>query len=146
MPRTSFQRWLMGAGRLHGGCHWCGHPVRATDWQTSHERATRDHLTPRARGGTKGHGNIVLSCETCNLLKGDMTPGEFIFFLGTGVYAATYVAYLAASKLASVKPERIAAILHREEARKKESAEPVKAGAPQVDSGDVRPEFGETKA
>ncbi len=40
--------------------------------------STRDHVVPRAKGGAKKNGNIVLCCGYCNQAKGCKTVREFV--------------------------------------------------------------------
>ena len=55
----------------HGGrCKYCG-GVTALDGE-GHNRATRDHVNPRANGGQQS-ANLVLACARCNEAKGS-TP------------------------------------------------------------------------
>jgi hypothetical protein len=44
-------------------CYWCGD-------LTTRETRTRDHLVPRAEGGSDSIRNQVLACETCNQARG----------------------------------------------------------------------------
>lgn len=37
-----------------------------------------DHLVPVIRGGANDDGNLVLSCQPCNLRKGTSTLQEFL--------------------------------------------------------------------
>ena len=52
--------------RLH--CHWCGRDVlfgghaKAQDGRT----ATREHIVPRAAGGSDTSDNLELACKRCN--------------------------------------------------------------------------------
>lgn len=46
-------------------CCYCGCKIKKEG------DASLDHLVPRARGGINSPSNLVLSCETCNRLKGD---------------------------------------------------------------------------
>ena len=55
--------------RDEGACQYCGHEVRS-------ERATVDHVLPRARGGVHRWDNVVLSCKPCNGRKDSRTPEE----------------------------------------------------------------------
>lgn len=48
----------------YGECNWCGRT----------RYLTRDHVIPRSLGGSNGRSNIVMACEDCNSLKGDMKP------------------------------------------------------------------------
>lgn len=59
---------------MHGGrCKYCG---RTTDMDsTGPNRATRDHVLPRAKGG-KQSGNLVLACAGCNEAKADSVPAH----------------------------------------------------------------------
>ena len=38
---------------------------------------TKDHVVPKAKGGTKCASNIVMACRPCNLAKADRTPAEW---------------------------------------------------------------------
>lgn len=50
-------------------CQYCGcTPVVA--------ELNLDHVTPRSRGGPATWENLVTSCRTCNLRKGNATPEE----------------------------------------------------------------------
>lgn len=40
-------------------------------------KATRDHKTPRSRGGSSDPSNIVLCCGECNSQKGSLTEKEY---------------------------------------------------------------------
>lgn len=46
-------------------CRYCGDPANSVD-----------HVTPKSRGGTEDHGNLVASCKTCNSKKNGRTPEE----------------------------------------------------------------------
>jgi len=49
---------------------WCQRPLTP-------ETATLDHLVPKVHGGVSEGWNLVVSCEKCNLDKGDLTEEEF---------------------------------------------------------------------
>lgn len=53
-------------------CPYCGVGMGRKEY-----RPTRDHMTPRSRGGTLEAGNKVIVCQPCNLAKGDLTIHEF---------------------------------------------------------------------
>lgn len=40
------------------------------------ENLSRDHVTPRSRGGKDNWTNVVTACGTCNKLKDNLTPEE----------------------------------------------------------------------
>lgn len=40
-------------------------------------QATRDHVNPRSKGG----GVVVICCTTCNGIKGDMNPEDWLQFM-----------------------------------------------------------------
>ncbi len=42
------------------------------------EESTLDHVIAKAKGGSNGIDNLVLSCMPCNNKKGDMDQAEFI--------------------------------------------------------------------
>ena len=50
-------------------CFYCG----ATD-----REMTKDHVIPKAHGGTKARENMVDCCMICNRVKGCMTAEQFI--------------------------------------------------------------------
>jgi len=59
-------------GEQNGCCFYCGKP-------TSPKDRSKDHLTPRSRGGPASHhANLVGACKTCNHAKGNMTLQEFL--------------------------------------------------------------------
>src|SRR5262245_50676297 len=74
-------------------CHYCGQPV--ANWQAGerhscslfrgkHEHpnglciAHKDHVTPRAHGGSNRIDNLVLACWPCNTAKRALMYLEFI--------------------------------------------------------------------
>lgn len=61
-------------------CHWCEAPLTM-------QTATLDHRIPKAKGGSDARRNLVLSCEPCNVAKGDMMPHEFWRALASGEVA-----------------------------------------------------------
>ena len=50
-------------------CQYCGEKKNTKD-------LTYDHVIPRSKGGTTCWENILTSCQTCNLKKGNRTPQE----------------------------------------------------------------------
>lgn len=50
-------------------CQYCGE-------SKSRSELTLDHVLPKSRGGQTHWNNIVASCKSCNLEKGDRTPQE----------------------------------------------------------------------
>lgn len=53
--------------RDNHACQYCG--------RSRHE-LTVDHIVPRSRGGLDCWDNVVASCISCNVRKGDRTPHE----------------------------------------------------------------------
>lgn len=51
--------------KSNGRCWYCGASFL-------NAKLTRDHVTPRSRGGLNVAGNLVLACEPCNCAKADM--------------------------------------------------------------------------
>ena len=50
-----------------GTCQYCLKPVK-------YSNATREHVIPKAIGGTNDDFNIVLACRKCNSTKADIYP------------------------------------------------------------------------
>ncbi len=50
-------------------CQYCGKKFDACN-------LTLDHVVPKSRGGNSTWENLVTSCKTCNVKKGDKTPME----------------------------------------------------------------------
>jgi len=50
-------------------CQYCGIQDEAS-------HLTFDHIIPRSRGGVTSWTNVITSCATCNLAKGNSTLGE----------------------------------------------------------------------
>lgn len=59
-------------GRDEHQCQYCGGPAESLD-----------HVTPRSRGGDHTWENVVACCRSCNVRKGDRTPGESGLLLRT---------------------------------------------------------------
>ena len=51
-------------------CTYCG-TARA-------ERYELDHIVPKSRGGTNRVSNLVVSCQSCNIAKGNMSVQDFL--------------------------------------------------------------------
>lgn len=62
--------------RLYHGkpCHWCRRPMMR---ESEKWRPTRDHVIPKAVGGTI----IRIACHDCNNLKGDMPAPLWVILL-----------------------------------------------------------------
>jgi 5-methylcytosine-specific restriction endonuclease McrA len=65
--------------KQRGQCHYCG--VRMNRRQNHPQRATVDHVKPRAHGGTR-EGNTVAACRRCNELKGPLDAETFLALRG----------------------------------------------------------------
>ena len=52
-------------------CPYCGHQM------TGHRKPTREHILPTSRGGTNSPPNVIIVCNPCNNLKGNLTLREF---------------------------------------------------------------------
>lgn len=89
MPRKA-ARFIFNFG---GQCYYCERPVEY-DTQRHARHPTRDHKTPKTRGGDNGKDNVTLACVACNHVKADMTEEEFRFFIANGRLAQSYVEYL----------------------------------------------------
>lgn len=57
--------------KQEGRCAYCLAPL-------NYQTVTRDHVTPRVRGGLDHRSNIIAACSPCNRLKGDMPYGMFM--------------------------------------------------------------------
>lgn len=65
--------------RSDGRCHYCSAVLRLDgQWHV-------EHMLPQALGGEGGPGNLVASCVSCNLSKGDRTAIEFVAQRGVEV-------------------------------------------------------------
>lgn len=54
-----------------GRCKYCLKPMTLKE-------ATRDHVVPRAKGGSNQKSNTVAACEPCNRAKGDQELSKFL--------------------------------------------------------------------
>lgn len=70
MAGHSERQWQGKFFRCGMRCWYCHKPLVLED-------ATKDHLTPTARGGADTIDNIVPACIECNQRKGVMTEQEF---------------------------------------------------------------------
>ena len=62
-----------------GRCWYCGCQLKHGVGPTS---ITREHLLPRARGGSNRRENIVAACRSCNVSKQAKTVEEYRASLG----------------------------------------------------------------
>lgn len=51
-------------------CEYCSVPVFIRVEQTDPQKATVDHIVPRAKGGSDRMSNLKLACQACNSIKG----------------------------------------------------------------------------
>ena len=57
-------------------CYYCGRMVSKAI-NAGEFKSTRDHLTPKIRGGSRKKENIVTACYGCNQDKGRLTLEEY---------------------------------------------------------------------
>ena len=65
------EEWQRKFYAMDGKCHYCGVAL-------AFSQATKDHRTPKCRGGSDKIWNIVPACLRCNQMKGWRTEAEFI--------------------------------------------------------------------
>ena len=76
MPRTpngvKAKRRKALIAAQHGLCHWCGTEMALVGPRNMPNKATIDHVVPRALGGatTRASGNLVAACLRCNGKRG----------------------------------------------------------------------------
>lgn len=56
-----FTWWIV---KPHDPCVWCGLKLR--------KKATKEHITPRADGGTAHWSNVAIACSKCNTIRGSI--------------------------------------------------------------------------
>jgi 5-methylcytosine-specific restriction endonuclease McrA len=57
-------------------CQYCGVDAKNPESEINISELTFDHVLPKSRDGKTSWNNIVTSCQSCNLQKGDNTPEE----------------------------------------------------------------------
>jgi 5-methylcytosine-specific restriction endonuclease McrA len=71
---AEFRAWLLEklGGKAEGStaCAYCRTPLFADTLRV-------DHAEPVSRGGKLGFGNLAVSCDRCNKMKGGLTASEF---------------------------------------------------------------------
>jgi hypothetical protein len=74
LPRPPFGTSIIERAMIFqaGRCYLCTCKFDMSEHKRP-GRATRDHVTPRARGG-RDDRNIMLACADCNVEKGDRLP------------------------------------------------------------------------
>jgi 5-methylcytosine-specific restriction endonuclease McrA len=66
-------------------CQYCG---------KNHSYLTIDHIVPKSRGGRTTWENVVVACQSCNLIKGDRSLSETdLQLLKEPERPTTYLAY-----------------------------------------------------
>lgn len=57
----------------HGTCYYCGE-----QFDNLYDSGVQmEHPIPRAHEGETSLKNLIVACESCNILKSDMTPRKF---------------------------------------------------------------------
>lgn len=90
--RLTRRNWLLQRYEEQNGlCAYCGDimVVMTGDEFNARpdlraNRATRDHVTPRALGGPDDLENIVAACWDCNCIKGNIPPRVFVRWIQHG--------------------------------------------------------------
>jgi 5-methylcytosine-specific restriction endonuclease McrA len=59
-----------------GQCFYCGTST-SLRLRNKPTEATKDHITPKSKGGLNSHFNYVMSCRQCNEEKADKPFLEF---------------------------------------------------------------------
>jgi 5-methylcytosine-specific restriction endonuclease McrA len=77
MARRNKRPRISGDGK-GANCAYCHRRMESTT-SPSRLAATRDHVIPKALGGTYR----IWCCRTCNNIKGSMTPDEWSQFMRT---------------------------------------------------------------
>lgn len=67
-------------------CHYCPRPVDVLRFEP-------DHYYPLSYGGSAGLENIVVACDDCNGLKGEIPGDDFVLFLGFIEHELSMLAY-----------------------------------------------------
>ena len=57
--------------RMEYKCFYCWKGITSKKWHL-------DHFIPISKGGNNASKNLVVSCPSCNLMKGDMLYSEFV--------------------------------------------------------------------
>ena len=63
--------------KTNGHCFYCGKKLQLRK-RNAKDYMTKDHLNPKANGGSNYISNLVPSCKSCNTLKGNLSYIEFI--------------------------------------------------------------------
>lgn len=73
VPKNSHtaEEWQRKFFAMGAMCHYCHKPLLLSE-------ATKDHRTPKCRGGSSRIWNIVPACLPCNQKKGWRTEAEFL--------------------------------------------------------------------
>lgn len=66
-------------------CFWCGNmctpiPRGTQSGGLEEHHATVDHLHPISQGGRNTQDNLVVCCQRCNRMRGNLTVEEFVAF------------------------------------------------------------------
>ena len=69
-----FQAWE----KCGGVCAYCEQPLDLRDITRGPHSPVVDHVVPLSRGGKDVARNRVLSCRSCNTIKGNRTPREWL--------------------------------------------------------------------
>lgn len=62
-------------------CPYCRRPMMRAKSHLAARAPSRDHMTPRSRGGTDDPSNILVCCRACNEDKGSLDHVEYLAVL-----------------------------------------------------------------
>ena len=82
-PKNRRSKRFKVFSKTKGRCWYCGKKITYANGCAGN-RFTLDHLIPRAMGGADELGNLVPSCDCCNLEKGAMPVDEYRFLKTMG--------------------------------------------------------------
>jgi len=66
------------------------HEQQFPEFQREQVQPTKDHLLPKSQNGILSKRNKVFACESCNAMKGNLLPDQFLMVMESMVIATKH--------------------------------------------------------
>lgn len=75
MKNKTYKKWIEIAKSQKNKCFYCGIKLVVDE---SWPRCGVDHILPKSTGNSHEENNLVVACDSCNSVKGALSPIDFL--------------------------------------------------------------------